>query len=181
MHRACGYFKEIVKTTSYSRCHTNLLFSASKHLYCTFWQNLEVKLSACPSVMRSVEGQSKVSRVSRPTDSSHKEVIALFWIKWPSGTDRITGRLHKEGCTWGSLWASSPSLLTSATENQPPSSARQPRISDCDTQRAHTRARTHRGVLYRAGETPGCVCLFLVRRWDPVAGWQIWNGTWSSI
>lgn len=26
-----------------------------------------------------------------------------------------------------------------------------------------------------------CVCLFLVRRWDPVAKGQIWNGAWSSI
>lgn len=26
-----------------------------------------------------------------------------------------------------------------------------------------------------------CVCLFLVRRWDPVAERQIWNGAWSSI
>lgn len=45
----------------------------------------------------------------------------------------------------------------------------------------NTHTHTHTGVQYRAGETPGCVCLFLVRRRDPVAERPIWNGTWSSI
>lgn len=176
MHCTCGYFKKIVILF-------NILFLLAHNLFILslkafLWQNLWVQLSACLSLMRSIEGQAEVSRVSRPTDSGHKEEIALFQIKWPSGTDRITGWLHKESCTWARC---DPALLLSWSAY----------ISDWEStsvlgqttlhlwQRYPTYA--HRGVQYRAGETPGCGCLFLVWRWDPMAGRQIWNGAWSSV
>lgn len=109
------------------------------------------------------------------------EVIALFWIKWPSATDRITGRLHKESCTWPRCEPALPVCLHQRLRiNLLPQPDTPASLTVIPNTHAYTHTHTEEYSKEQGRRLDVCVYSWS----DGGIPWperQIWNGAWSSI